>query len=509
MCKMFFSQKNQHKHRSINMEELISHAKKEFDNILSYVQGKAQENQIHEVERSIFFYLMQMGLTLLLIFLKQKGLGWKGKTLTDKKENKRFFHSIKPREYLSIFGKITITRSCYWKKGYGEVYPLDAELNLPKTEHSYLLQEWTTALGAEEPYEKAAKFLGTMLGVPLWGSTTETMMKEACIDVPDFYKERELTNTALEKEILVATVDGKGVVMRKDQIQQKIVKKRLKKMRKLEEKKPKELKKEKEKKLGKKKVSTVIGVYTIDPYQREAEDFLRKGKTKEEKPIRPRPTNKIIQATLEGKEEAFKRLQIEVEKRDPLKEKKAAALVDGEHKLRELMKKYLPWFLIIIDIYHVMEYLWKGARVFHREGSVEEEKWASERLEKLLKGKVSDVICELKELLKPLSKGRKKSLQKIITYLENGKGHMQYDLYLKKGYPIGSGVVEGACKNLVKDRMEQCGMRWTIAGAEAALGMRSIQINGMSKAYWEYHVSQEKERLYGAFIENNTMSLAA
>jgi hypothetical protein len=97
----------------------------------------------------------------------------------------------------------------------------------------------------------------------------------------------------------------------------------------------------------------------------------------------------------------------------------------------------------------------------------------------------------------------------VMTYLENGKNHMRYDIYLKRGYPIGSGVVEGACKNLVKDRMEQCGMRWTIAGAEAVLGMRSIQINGMNSDYWQYHIAQEKQRLYGNFIENETMELAA
>ena len=185
------------------------------------------------------------------------------------------------------------------------------------------------------------------------------------------------------------------------------------------------------------------------------------------------------------------------------------ALVDGEHKLRALIKQYLPWFVIIIDIYHVMEYLWKGAHIFHKEGSVEAANWMTEKLTKLLLGKVKEIIEELKGGLDSLGKGKAESLRKIITYLENGQEHMHYDNYLAEGYPIGSGVVEGACKNLVKDRMEQCGMRWTIVGAEAVLSMRSIQINKKTGAYWEYHVTQERKRLYGTFIESADVELAA
>ena len=119
------------------------------------------------------------------------------------------------------------------------------------------------------------------------------------------------------------------------------------------------------------------------------------------------------------------------------------------------------------------------------------------------------MIVELEGISKSLNKRKKELLRKVITYLKNGKAHMQYDIYLAKGYPIGSGVIEGACKNLVKDRMEQCGMSWTTAGAEAVLGMRSIQINKMTTDYWGYHIAQERKRLYGTLIENEPVKLAA
>ena len=487
------------------MEEVIAQAKGQFDQILSYIQGDAQNEPLNEVEKGIFYALLKLGMTLLLVFFQQKGVGHKGKTHFDKEGVKRPYHSIKYREYLSIFGKVSIPRACYWTKGYHEIYPLDAELNLPETEYSYVLQEWSATLGSEEPYQKAAHFLETVLKMPLWGSTIETVMSKSCIDVPQFYEGRQGPDAGTEKEIIVATGDGKGVVMRKGQIEKKAVKKQPRKIRKKGERIKKEVT-EKRERPGKKKMSTVTGVYTIAPHERTGEDFLTRGK---EETNRPHPCNKMVQATLEGKESAFQRLKEEVIKRDPAKKKQGVALVDGEHKLRQLMKKYLPWFLIIIDIYHVMEYLWKGAHIFHREGSQEAANWMTDKLQKLLFGKVKDVITEFKSLLNTITGEKREQLRRVLTYLENGKHHMRYDIYLKKGYPIGSGVVEGACKTLVKDRMEQCGMRWTIAGAEAVLRMRSVQINGMTNDYWKYHITQEKRRLYGNFIESGTAELAA
>lgn len=485
------------------MEQLIAQAKKQFDNILTYIQGAAQDQPLREVEKGIFQAILRLGLALLLIFLKQKGTGNRSKIHTDKAGIKRPYHSTKHRKYLSIFGKLSIPRACYWAKGHGEIYPLDAELNLPDTEYSYLLQEWSAVLGAEESYEKTAHFLEAMLGVSLWGSSIETIVQKSCVNVPKFYEERQGPDISTEQKILVATVDGKGVVMRKDQVKIRVRRKR--RMRKNGERERKKNTKNNQK-IGKKKMSTVIGVYTIDPEERTPEQFLTRGKKKKSC---SRPCNKVIQATLGGKESGFQRLKKEVEKRDPKQEKSAVALVDGEHKLRELTKEYLPRFLIIIDIYHVMEYLWNGAYIFHREGSQEAANWMTDKLNKLLLGQVKEVIIELRGIVEYLSKGRKSRLSKLITYLENGKEHMRYDIYLKEGYPVGSGVVEGACKNLVKDRMEQAGMHWTIAGAEAMLDTRSIQINKMTDEYWEYHIAKERKRLYGNLIEDEALKWVA
>ena len=133
------------------------------------------------------------------------------------------------------------------------------------------------ALGAEQVYEKAAQFLENIVGVPLWASTVETMVRKSSVDVEKFYENRSQPTIETEKEVLVATIDGKGIVMRKDQLIKKVRKKHPRKMRKINERKQKPTD---PKKLGKKKMSTVIGVYTIETQKRTAESLLSRGSCK-------------------------------------------------------------------------------------------------------------------------------------------------------------------------------------------------------------------------------------
>ena len=204
------------------MEQIITKAKKEFEYILNYVRRDAQNQHLAEVEKGIFHALLKLGMTLLMIFLQQKGTGYRGKIYTDKEETiKHSYHSKKAKVYLSIFGKMRIPTSLLLgKKSAHEIYPLDAEFNLPSSEYSYVLQEWSVGLGSEQSLRKSSQiFRKRILGIPLWGSTIETVMKKASVDVPIFYEMRQNPDAKSEKELLVVTMDGKGVVMKKNQFE--------------------------------------------------------------------------------------------------------------------------------------------------------------------------------------------------------------------------------------------------------------------------------------------------
>ena len=177
-------------------------------------------------------------------------------------------------------------------------------------------------------------------------------------------------------------------------------------------------------------------------------------------------------------------------------------LSDGERALHDRQGEYLPENTIcILDLFHVMERLWKVAWCLFEEKTQKREahQWVEERLRMLLEGKVDAVIRRVALQADPaeLEGAEAEDGAGGGGYFERNRDRMKYDEYLAAGYPIGSGVVEGACRHLVKDRMERTGMRWHPDGAQAMLDLRATYLNGEWDAFWTYHVEQEDERLYG------------
>ena len=154
-----------------------------------------------------------------------------------------------------------------------------------------------------------------------------------------------------------------------------------------------------------------------------------------------------------------------------------------------------------LDLPHVMERLWKVAWCLFEEKTqkARAERWVEDRLRMLLDGKVGLVIGGLRQTLtkRKLKGSRRKTVREVIGYFDRNRGRMRYDEYLAAGYPIGSGVIEGACRHLVKDRLERAGMRWHPDGAQAMLDLRAVYLNGEWEAFWSYHVEREDDRLYG------------
>ena len=148
-----------------------------------------------------------------------------------------------------------------------------------------------------------------------------------------------------------------------------------------------------------------------------------------------------------------------------------------------------------------MERLWKATWCFFEERTQKREasQWVEERLKRLLEGKVHSVIRSLRyQTTQHGLKGQKrKTVLDAAGYFARNQDRMKYDEYLAAGYPIGSGVVEGACRHLVKDRMERSGMRWIPSGAQAMLDLRATYLNGEWNAFWKHHVRREDQRLYG------------
>ncbi len=212
----------------------------------------------------------------------------------------------------------------------------------------------------------------------------------------------------------------------------------------------------------------------------------------------PRPENKRVWASLlKAKDAVIQEVAEEMERRDPSASKTRVALTDGERALQIRVDRKLN-VTLILDRMHALEKLWKAAYVFHAEGSLEADLWVLDRTLRILSGGVGQVVKGLRQSItkRAFSGAKRKTLEGVADYLYRNRTRMRYHEYLAKGWPIASGPVEGACKNLIKDRMERSGMRWTEQMAEAIVQLRAIYLSGDFNDYWHFHIEQDQKRLY-------------
>jgi hypothetical protein len=477
-----------------------------FWNLVEYLQHAADEHQpIDQVEETVFRGLLKTGRWLLESFLDIAGHGDVGPALTvsaDSGPDRELPRLDRPykRSYLSIFGEIDIERICYGHDRV-EAAPLDAQLHLPQRQYSYLLQRWLGAFVVDDAHAEAIRKLGTILGLEIAVKASEDLNREQASDVEVFQDNLPVPAPETEAPLLVVTADCKGVPLVRKAVQQ------------VEESsgppssgrrgRSSNHRRGKGEKANKKQMAAVGAVYTIEPFVRTADDVIDEVMRKEARKRRSRPQNKRVRADLlVGKVSLFLWLAQEVIRRNPQGSKPVIFLSDGERALQDRQSEYLPENTIcILDLFHVLERLWKVAWCFFDERTQKRQahQWVEERLKRLLEGKAGSVIRGIRyqSTQYALRGQRQKTVKEAADYFERNRDRMKYDEYLAAGYPIGSGVVEGACRHLVKDRMERSGMRWLPSGAQAMLDLRATYLNGEWSDFWKFHTEREDQRLYG------------
>ena len=485
----------------IEIEDRFCKVAKVFSEVLNKVQRAAKRGQaVHEVEEMTWSGLIETGREVVVAFIQEQAeeiprpevIEHEGKTLQRLPEPR-------VREYVSAFGPTPFARDVYATRETQrqEVVPLDAKLGMPESDTSYLLQKWSGTQFVKESYKESHMTLAGILGFAPSVNCLEDMAARASEHAEVYFEQQAPVDAATEAEIIVATSDCKGVPMRKVDAPQRKQKDDVPRGKRL---KPGE-------KNGQKRMACVGGVYSVAPFRRTVEDVLNEVFRKEKQEQRPQPQNKRLRAVLtrevdgqevNAKEEVFDWLAQELQQRDPHEERTVVAIMDGENKLRDLQELKLKRAIGILDIWHVTEYLYVLAYCFYRDGSKEAEAFVETYLRKLLEGKVNRVIGGIRQMAtkRDLSQPKWDKVEDCLSYFAVRSEYMKYDKYLAAGYPIGSGVVEGACRHLVKDRMEQAGMRWRIAGAQAILSLRAVYINDDWDAFHADRIQTEQRKLY-------------
>jgi len=403
---------------------------------------------------------------------------------------------VHERGLQTIFGEVRVSRLGYGAPGSQSLHPLDAELNLPQEFYSLEVRRRAAEEAAKHSFEETVASLERQLGTAVGKRQVEEVVGRAAQDFDAFYA-RPIHSTPVQTDpILVISADGKGVVMLPRDLREPTRKAAQKASRRLDKRLTKGEKRHR------KRMATVATVYTIARHLRTAEEVVHCMAPfhQRDPPPRPRPHNKRVWASLkmtpeELIEEAFR----EALGRDPERDKTWVALVDGNKTqlaiLEDLARKYKVRLTIILDIMHVAEYLWGASLAFYCEASKQREAWVAQRLLGILEGRASLVAAGMRRsaTLRQLSRKTRAPVDECAHYLLEYQPYLRYHRYLAKGLPIATGVIEGACRHLVCDRMD-AGARWSLDGAEAVLHLRALRSSGDFDRYWTYHEDQAYRR---------------
>jgi hypothetical protein len=484
--------------------EAVNHAQEAeqgFGNLMTWLHGPvAMKMDADRVEKNIDEAGCEVLRRSLQEHFRARGLGHVGSTVEIVRDDEVVpleQGRVHSRNYESLFGGISVDRQAYSAPGQSSLHPLDEELNLPARKYSHPVQERVVRNVARGPYQEALQTLQESTGAHVPNRQAQELSLEATVHFEDFYEQRSTEAQAASQtgSLLVAGVDAKGVPRRRTP----------------EEKAAQRARGRAEplasgEKRQKKQMATVASVHTQEPWVRTPEQVVEQLLDPDPPPLetpRPKAEHRRLWASLQKpKDEVFQEVAEEMRARDPEQQKTAVCLTDGERALQKRAQKYLcavfPALLVILDIMHVLKYLWDAAHCFHDVGTEEARQWVRERLLEILRGNVSRVAAGIRQSAtkQGLRRNRRKTVDKACNYLLNNKAYMHYDEYLAAGMPIASGNVEGACGHLVKDRMEKTGANWTETGAEAVLKLRSIEKSGDFEEYWAYHLEHERKWNY-------------
>ena len=481
----------------------------------SLALNAAEEGKsLDSVERVAWSLVLQIGREAIELFIRGQGTGDLGPTLTGE-DDQCLVRSESPvnSTIRTVFGTHRFQQFAYSEgpKTKVQLYPISARMQLPEAEWANLLQEFSQRLCVDQAYNQASENLSAFLGGKYSVDTLESTNQRMGIHAGDFMSHLPAPPKADEGKILVATLDGKGIPMRKPasespqaQLEQSkdenAAKKRKPRAKALAMAKRRAAFEDALLRPGNRRMATVASVYTVDPFQRTAEQIVAalfrdpKTPSQDNQPSRPRPTFKHTTAHLpncyEDVEEtihtsgiceaaAWCEGQLTQRRRSG---QKVIVLLDGQTALLEEMEKHLGENMIpILDIIHVSSYVWDASKALYTTRP-EQLAFARSRLLEILKGRSSAVVKGIRRMatLRKIKGEKRKTIDRACNYIESNEKRMRYDEYLKNGYPIATGVIEGACGHLVKDRMERSGMRWIMEGARSMLNLRAA----FQSDYW-------------------------
>jgi hypothetical protein len=411
------------------------------------------------------------------------------------------------RRLATIVGTIIVGRLAYRRRGEENLYLADAVVNLPPERHSHGLRELAAIESSRGSFAEAKEAIARATGVVIGQRQVEQLAQSASSHVEAFYNS-EPRPAAEEGEVVVISADGKGVVMRPEALRPGTAAAAVKTKRKLKS------RLSKGEKANRKRMAEVAAVYTVKPVPRSPAEVMASADDGPKEA--PEATHKWLTASVADDAAAvIAKAFAEADRRDPDHIHPWVALVDGNNhqidRIKAEAKRRKVDLTIVVDLVHVLGYLWDAAWCFYAEGDPAAEEWVADKAIHILDGKAGLMAAAIKRKATNLGLDPqdRKGADTCAAYLKAKARYLDYPKALAAGFPIATGVIEGACRYLVKDRLEVTGARWGLKGAEAILKLRAVRKNGDWRRFWSFHLAQERHQIHESRYLNNVIPAAA
>ena len=397
-------------------------------------------------------------------------------------------------------------------------FPMDKQLSLPANLYSHPLRERVADEARRGAWEQVVQQIAERTGGHIPKRQAEQLAIQTAQDFEAFYEQRPLpvNDTLSAGALLVLSSDSKGITMRPEALREAT--------RKAAEAEGTEAVKgdpmaSKPARCHDKRMAIVTAVWEQERHIRTAKDIIDKlrpqtssaadelKKTKKRKkskaPSPPRPVNKRVWASVEKNEaKGVAEMFDEADRRDPQRSRTAIVLVDGDESQETAIfseaRRHGRSLVLVLDIIHALSYLWAAGFALNRKDRQKTQAWVTRFLSKLLTCPIEKVILDIQRSVAQsgLNTTQRKPVDKCLKYFDRHSSMMNYSSFIQQGLPIATGVIEGACRHLVQDRLGITGARWGLDGAEAVLKLRALRCSGDWDEYHRFHHKQEALRNY-------------
>jgi hypothetical protein len=402
------------------------------------------------------------------------------------------------RGVASVFGPVRVTRMAYRNRREPNLYPADARQVLPGDPYSLGMRALAAFHLAGGGFGQAQEVIEARTGVTVGRAQLAGLAEDLAAWTDDFYAGRSRDAADEEQpdgDVIMMQGDGKGIAMRPEHRRNSG--------------------KDDGTRPGIKKMAGIVAVADFTPAVREPEDIAAPPARRKAHPG-PKARDKWVSASVtESIEDMIGSAFDEADRRDPERVRQRVFLVDGNKQQITAIEDHarargvkVP---VLIDYIHVSGYIGKAAAALHPGDPAAAGQWADGQLLRVLHGRARAVAATLASVAaKTRANPRTRHLDltgmdKAVTYLTNNHKHMRYDKALEKGWPIATGMIEGACRFVIEDRFGITGARWSPDGAEVILKIRAVVVNGDLDDYMTYYKNRYRAERHLARYDEDTI----